>query len=261
MRLVLAAPTPDTASLARIGNSGLDRKGSCRSTHRCSTAMTCSTTAAASINARDWRAATQSPHPPRSNLHSARRHRCAFPQRGFLPWRLSDAGPRRARHPHSSGRHPKPFTKCEKLRVSRTSPLIPYLPTCERTSTCDVMGQLRTYCCDAANQRDVPTLILATSLRGARRSFAAPGARDNWKTSEPMLGLQRVGCGRQLARVRASGLAFHRFHHHASTFDKAFDQRVQRPVPRCDNDDRPRPLRQVDRQRPETVSCRVETEH
>jgi hypothetical protein len=31
-------------------------------------------------------------------------------------------------------------SKCEKLRVSRTSPLIPYLPTCERTSTCDVMG-------------------------------------------------------------------------------------------------------------------------
>jgi len=30
--------------------------------------------------------------------------------------------------------------KCEKLRVSRTSPLIPYLPTCERTSTCDAKG-------------------------------------------------------------------------------------------------------------------------
>ena len=35
--------------------------------------------------------------------------------------------------------------KCEKLRVSRTSPLIPYLPTCERTSTCDVMGQQGTF--------------------------------------------------------------------------------------------------------------------
>src|SRR4026207_591514 len=34
-------------------------------------------------------------------------------------------------------------SKCEKLRVSRTSPLIPYLPTCERTSTCDVMGPPR----------------------------------------------------------------------------------------------------------------------
>jgi hypothetical protein len=28
-----------------------------------------------------------------------------FPQRGFLPWRLLDAG-----HRQSSGRHPKPFT-------------------------------------------------------------------------------------------------------------------------------------------------------
>src|SRR6188474_2638547 len=35
-------------------------------------------------------------------------------------------------------------SKCEKLRVSRTSPLIPYLPTCERTSTCDVMGHVWT---------------------------------------------------------------------------------------------------------------------
>ena len=30
-----------------------------------------------------------------------------------LPWRFSDAGPRRARHPLSSGRHPKPFTEAE----------------------------------------------------------------------------------------------------------------------------------------------------
>ena len=37
-------------------------------------------------------------------------------------------------------------SKCEKLRVSRTSPLTPYLPTCERTSTCDVMGQKPSPC-------------------------------------------------------------------------------------------------------------------
>src|SRR5262245_35340881 len=83
MRLVLAAPPPDTASLARTGNSGVDAEGIRRSTHRGSTAMVCSTTAAASINARNPRAPNQPPHPPRSNPHSARRHRCAFPQRGF----------------------------------------------------------------------------------------------------------------------------------------------------------------------------------
>ena len=41
-------------------------------------------------------------------------------------------------------RHTSTLPKCEKLRVSRTSPLIPYLPTCERTSTCDVMGRIQT---------------------------------------------------------------------------------------------------------------------
>jgi len=53
MRVAFAAPRPATVPLARISNSGLDRKRLCRSTHCGSTAMTCSTTAAASINARD----------------------------------------------------------------------------------------------------------------------------------------------------------------------------------------------------------------
>ena len=62
------------------------------------------------MSARVRRPTTQIPHPPRSNPHSARGNRRAFPQRGFLPWRLSDAGPRHVQHRLSSGRHPKPFT-------------------------------------------------------------------------------------------------------------------------------------------------------
>ena len=42
-------------------------------------------------------------------------------QRGFLPWRLSDAGPRTSRRRHSSGRHPKPFTNPDVLLGGRTS--------------------------------------------------------------------------------------------------------------------------------------------
>jgi hypothetical protein len=49
--------------------------------------------------------------------------RRTFPQRGFLPWRLSDAGPQRARRRQSSGRHPKPFTLATVGRSPRENPL------------------------------------------------------------------------------------------------------------------------------------------
>jgi len=45
--------------------------------------------------------------PSRSNLHSAPQP--PIPYRGFLPWRLSDAGPGASRIV-PMGRHPKPFT-------------------------------------------------------------------------------------------------------------------------------------------------------
>ena len=47
--------------------------------------------------------------PSRSNLHSAP-PTPRIPYRGFLPWRLSDAGPGASRIV-PMGRHPKPFTK------------------------------------------------------------------------------------------------------------------------------------------------------
>src|ERR1051325_237015 len=50
------------------------------------------------------------PCAPRPNPHSARRTAPRIHSRGFLPWRLSDAGPRSPRLHHSFGRHPKPFT-------------------------------------------------------------------------------------------------------------------------------------------------------
>ena len=49
----------------------------------------------------------------RPNPHSARRTTTRAHARGFLPRRLSDAGPRSTRLPHSWGRHPKPFTTAD----------------------------------------------------------------------------------------------------------------------------------------------------
>ena len=104
-RLVLAAPRPATAR-ARSDRATRTSKAKAlaRSTHRRSTATIRSATSIVrSINARHRLAATRTPRPPHSNPHSARGTAARSLPRGFLPWRLSDAGPRRARHRHVIG--------------------------------------------------------------------------------------------------------------------------------------------------------------
>jgi hypothetical protein len=49
------------------------------------------------------------------------RHGRTFPSRGFLPWRLSDAGRPSSRCRPSCGRHPKPFTPAAFPNVRATA--------------------------------------------------------------------------------------------------------------------------------------------
>ena len=55
----------------------------------------------------------QPTRPRHSNPHSACGTASRSLKRGFLPWRLSDAGPHSPRHRQSLGRHPKPFTETD----------------------------------------------------------------------------------------------------------------------------------------------------
>src|SRR5262245_10487819 len=60
----------------------------------------------------------------KANVAQSVRHNARSPHRGFVLWRLSDDGPGASRI-IAIGRHPKPFTQPEELRVSKSSPLHP----------------------------------------------------------------------------------------------------------------------------------------
>ena len=77
-------------------------------------------------------------------------------------------------------------SKCEKLRVSRTSPLIPYLPTCERTSTCDVMGH------EPTSPRVDPGAPSGQTDRWATGRGVSGYLSLNMKQSDPVAGKLRV---------------------------------------------------------------------
>ena len=59
--------------------------------------------------------------------------------RGFVPWRLSDAG-HRVRGSVDHGRHPKPCAKPVKLRASRCFPVCPQKRTSDLRHSLDAAG-------------------------------------------------------------------------------------------------------------------------
>jgi len=59
--------------------------------------------------------------------------------RGFVLWRLSDDG-RAASRTISIGRHPKPCTKCEELKLGKLSPLCPAERTSMKRAATSLMG-------------------------------------------------------------------------------------------------------------------------
>ena len=107
MLICAAGPRPATMRLALSGTQGLR---SDRHRYRLrwprTTKVSTSPAPAPLIIALGLVQSRQPPTAPTSNLHSARRNPPRIPSRGFLHWRLSDAGPKprcSPRRPSSAG--------------------------------------------------------------------------------------------------------------------------------------------------------------
>jgi hypothetical protein len=108
MLVWFANPQSATAALIQMGNADRNALNLRGSTLLLSPTASCSPAATPSNKAFYRVPASQTPRPLRSNPHSAAAHP-PFPHRGFLPWRISYAGPD-ARGTVRGGRHPKSFT-------------------------------------------------------------------------------------------------------------------------------------------------------